>query len=88
MRGPESWSGLPALAAIEPKYDFLIPEKIEEQLLNDAGIETTNRKPLKRPIAFDAEWELRFGPGNRFRVLYQIKRRKRGKNESEPECLP
>ena len=31
-----------------------------------------NRKPLKRPIAFGADWELRLGPDNRFRVFYQI----------------
>lgn len=34
--------------------------------------ETRNRKPLRQPAAFDAEWELRFGPDNRFRVLYEI----------------
>ena len=28
-------------------------------------------EPLKKPIAFKAEWELRFGPGNRFRVFYK-----------------
>jgi hypothetical protein len=27
---------------------------------------------LKRPIAFGADWELRLGPGNRFRVFYQV----------------
>jgi hypothetical protein len=34
--------------------------------------ETRNRKPLKRPIAFGADWELRLGPDNRFRVFYQV----------------
>jgi hypothetical protein len=32
--------------------------------------ETRNRKPLEQPAAFGATWEIRFGPGNRFRVLY------------------
>jgi hypothetical protein len=35
-------------------------------------VETRNRKPLKRPIAFGADWELRLGPDNRFRVFYQV----------------
>jgi len=34
---------------------------------------TRNRKPLKKPTAFRAEWELRFGPKNRFRVFYAVK---------------
>jgi len=28
---------------------------------------------LKKPTAFKAEWELRFGPGNRFRGFYAVK---------------
>ena len=28
---------------------------------------------MARPIAFGADWELRFGPDNRFRVFYQVK---------------
>ena len=32
--------------------------------------ETRNRKPLERPTSLGATWELRFGPDNRFRVLY------------------
>jgi hypothetical protein len=27
---------------------------------------------LTRPIAFGADWELRLGPDNRFRVFYQV----------------
>jgi len=34
--------------------------------------ETSNRKPLRRQVAFEAEWELRFKPDNRFRVFYDI----------------
>jgi mRNA-degrading endonuclease RelE of RelBE toxin-antitoxin system len=29
-------------------------------------------KPLKRPVLFEATWELRFGAGTRFRVFYDI----------------
>lgn len=60
------------LQPIEAKYYALIRDKIEEQLLYEPETETRNRKPLRQPAAFDAEWELRFGPDNRFRVLYEI----------------
>jgi hypothetical protein len=64
----------PHLGAIETKYHSLIQSEIENQLLHEPDVETRNRKPLKRPIAFGAEWELRFGPENRFRVFYQVNR--------------
>ncbi len=60
------------LRSIEAKYHSLIRTEIEEQLLFDAEIETKNRKPLRQPTAYDATWEIRFGPNNRFRVLYGI----------------
>jgi hypothetical protein len=60
------------LIAIDAKYDSLIHEKIEEQLLYEPDRETRNRKPVEQPAAFQAEWEIRFGPHNRFRVFYQI----------------
>jgi len=59
------------LKAIEPKYYSLIQETIQEQLQAEPDVETRNRKPLKRPI-FGAAWEIRFGPNNRFRVLYKV----------------
>jgi mRNA-degrading endonuclease RelE of RelBE toxin-antitoxin system len=60
------------LASIDAKYDRLIREKIEEQLQFEPTVETKNRKPLRRPAPFAAQWEFRFGPDNRFRVLYDI----------------
>ncbi len=60
------------LGSIAAKYHRLIREKIEEQLLFEPAIETKNRKPLRQPAAFSARWELRFGPDNRFRVLYDV----------------
>ena len=60
------------LRAIETKHHSLIQSEIEGQLPFEPERETRNRKPLKRPIAFGADWELRFGPGNRFRVFYQV----------------
>ena len=61
------------LRAIEAKYHSVIQSEIETQLLHEPDLETRNRKPLKRPIAFGADWELRMGPDNRFRVFYQVK---------------
>jgi hypothetical protein len=46
--------------------------RIESQLIHDPDHATRNRKPLKPPSVFGATWELRFGPRNRFRVLYDI----------------
>ena len=34
--------------------------------------ETRNRKPLEQPAPFEASWELRCGPENRFRVFYSM----------------
>ncbi len=60
------------LRAIEPNYHSLIRAAIEEQLKFEPGQETRNRKPVKRPTSIDADWEIRFGPDNRFRVFYSI----------------
>jgi hypothetical protein len=60
------------LRAIERKYHPLIRSTIEEQLLFEPETETRNRKPLRQPVALGATWELRFGPDNRFRVLYAV----------------
>jgi len=60
------------LKAIEPKYFSLIRTKIETQLRLEPADETRNRKPLKHQSDFEGEWELRFGPENRFRVFYAI----------------
>lgn len=60
------------LRAIENKYHSLVQSEIEDQLTHEPDVETRNRKPLKRPIALGADWELRLGPDNRFRVCYQV----------------
>jgi mRNA-degrading endonuclease RelE of RelBE toxin-antitoxin system len=62
------------LGAIERQHYSLIRETIEEQLLFEPDVETRNRKPLRQPAVFEAQWELRFGPDNRFRVFYEIDR--------------
>ena len=58
--------------ALDAKFHALIREKIGEQLRFEPGAETTNRKPLRQQAPFGATWEVRFGPANRFRVLYDI----------------
>ena len=60
------------LCAIAAKYRSLIRTTIEEQLRFEPETETRNRKPLQRPAALGATWELRLGPDNRFRVFYTV----------------
>ena len=60
------------LAPIERKYYGLIRRTIEQQLSHEPDVEIRNRKALLRPIAFEATWEIRFSPANRFRVFYEI----------------
>ncbi len=60
------------LRSIEGKYHPLIRKILDEQLLFEPETESRNRKPLQRPTTFGANWELRFGPDNRFRALYTV----------------
>jgi mRNA-degrading endonuclease RelE of RelBE toxin-antitoxin system len=60
------------LDAIERKYHRLIERTVDEQLAYTPEKETRNRKPLEPPAPFQATWELRFGPENRFRVFYEV----------------
>lgn len=60
------------LQSIEKKHYSLIRNTIDEQLRFEPETETRNRKPLQQPAAFEATWELRFGPSNQFRVLYAV----------------
>jgi mRNA-degrading endonuclease RelE of RelBE toxin-antitoxin system len=60
------------LLAIERKYRSLIRATIEEQLQYEPDVETWNRKPLEHPAPLGAQWELRLGPDNRFRVFYEV----------------
>ncbi len=57
---------------IESKHHGLLRLAIKEQLTFDPAVETRNRKPLDQPAPFDALWELRCGPKNRFRVFYDV----------------
>jgi hypothetical protein len=65
------------LRAIPAKYHSLIRQIIEEQLLFQPESESRNRKPLRQPAPFEATWELRCGPSNRFRVLYGVSQERR-----------
>jgi mRNA-degrading endonuclease RelE of RelBE toxin-antitoxin system len=65
------------LRAIPTKYHTLVRTVIKEQLLFDPEKETHNRKPLRQPAPFESTWELRFGPENRFRVLYGVDHERR-----------
>jgi mRNA-degrading endonuclease RelE of RelBE toxin-antitoxin system len=65
------------LSSVGAKYDTLIRDTIEEQLRFEPGVETKNRKPLRSPAPFAAQWKIRLGPDNRFRVLYDIDEERR-----------
>jgi hypothetical protein len=60
------------LGAIEGKYHRPIEKTITEQLTIEPETETRNRKRLEQPAPYEATWELRFGPNNRFRVFYEV----------------
>jgi mRNA-degrading endonuclease RelE of RelBE toxin-antitoxin system len=60
------------LKLVEAKYHTMIRETLENQLQYEPQVKTRNRKPLKKPMPFKAEWELRFGPNSRFRVFYSV----------------
>ena len=60
------------LDLIEAKYHRLLRRTIVEKLTFTPTDETRNRKPLDSPAPFEASWELRCGPNNRFRVFYDI----------------
>ena len=59
------------LEYIPKKHHSSIQQAIESQLLHEANVETTNRKPLVQNIQ-TATWELRCGKQNQFRILYDI----------------
>ena len=60
------------LDGITRKYHRLIEKTLAEQLGYTPNRATRNRKLLDQPAPFEATWELRFGPNNRFRVFYEI----------------
>ncbi len=60
------------LQAIDLRRHSLVRRTIEEQPAFEPDRVTRNRKPLLRSTSFGADWELRFGPGHRFRVFYRI----------------
>src|SRR5437762_2176002 len=60
------------LAYIDRKYRDVVLEGINEQLGYSPLVETRNRKSLRPPGILGAQWELRLGPRNRFRVLYNV----------------
>src|SRR5947209_310776 len=60
------------LDVIESKYHGLLRRTIKEQLTYTPTERTRNRKPLDQPAPFEASWELRCGPDNRFRVFYNV----------------
>ena len=65
------------LRAVERHHYSSIRAALPGQLRFEPDTETTNRKPLRQPALFEAQWELRCGPDHRFRVFYEIDRESR-----------
>ena len=65
-------SALEDLRCFKKAEQNRILDAIEEQLPADPLKQTRNRKPLRQPAPFEATWELRCGPDNRFRVFYDV----------------
>jgi mRNA-degrading endonuclease RelE of RelBE toxin-antitoxin system len=59
------------LAAIDRRHHALIRDGLETHLRFEPLVATRNRQPLKRPI-LGAEWKIRFGPDNQFRIFYRV----------------
>ena len=61
------------LKRLDRSHLRLLQKTIEEQLSFTPETEARNRKPLERsPGPYGATWEMRCGPGNRFRVFYEV----------------
>ncbi|HSZ54872.1 MAG TPA: type II toxin-antitoxin system RelE/ParE family toxin [Tepidisphaeraceae bacterium] len=60
------------LKSIDPRHHSQIRRSIEDQLTFQPEVQTRNRKPLIRESELDADWELRIGTDNRFRVFYTV----------------
>ena len=57
---------------IDARHHGLLRRAMKEQLTHAPKAETRNRKPLEQPAPFEATWELRCGPDNRFRIFYEV----------------
>src|SRR5580692_6096678 len=60
------------LDLVESKHHGVLRRAIRDQLTFTPTEETRNRKPLDQPAPFEASWELRCGPDNRFRIFYDV----------------
>ena len=60
------------LRAIEREYHAFLRKEIHLRLAFEPDRPTRNRKPLDIPAPYGAQWELRLGPRNRFRVFYEV----------------
>ena len=72
------------LEFINRKHHVAIRDSILEQLQHEPLTPTRNRKALD-PAIFGATWELRCGPQNRYRVLYEVIQTERDEQAPEPD---
>jgi len=60
------------LRAIRRRDLAIIKAAIEATLFDEPTKKTSNRRPLSPTTELEAEWELRCGPNNHFRVFYSV----------------
>lgn len=60
------------LRAVPRRHHSLLRGEVEQQLGFEPDTATRNRKLLRGPNVLGAEWELRCGPTNRYRVFYEV----------------
>ncbi|MBI4311147.1 MAG: addiction module toxin RelE [Chloroflexi bacterium] len=63
--------------SIDRKYHSLIRKEVDTQLGHLPEVVTRNRKPLRDQPGPRRIWELRCGPNNRFRIIYELYPEKR-----------
>jgi mRNA-degrading endonuclease RelE of RelBE toxin-antitoxin system len=62
------------LRAIHRNFHALIRAEVEASLLFEPHSPAAKRKQLLAKAGVDVEWELRCGPGNKFRIFYNVDR--------------
>jgi len=65
------------IRAIRRRDFAIVKAAIEANLFDEPTKETANRRPMSPTTELEADWELRCGPSNRFRVFYSVDERLR-----------
>ena len=69
-----TFDALEHIRQLPRKHHRLVFQTLRRNLSTEPFKEARHRKPLVLPAPFDAHWELRFGPSNRYRAFYRAQR--------------